>query len=244
MKDNYSEVKVQSNRKCCLYNEFFRRSEKGEVYEFDSVGFRIWHFVSAQGFCGSINLPPGENFIFMCFCLNKNGDLEYGNHGKLVFSEGHHNLLFLPNSESSKFSIVKDERLEVFTIILQAEVFFNYFPVNSSDIFIKFKQGVQNKTEIIPLNPINSRTNLAMKRVINDMIGSNRYDECKHIYFKAKIIELLGLQLEQFMSLDNINRHKVLKVDELERVHEVKTILEKNPEKSYTLLGLAHLIGT
>ncbi len=245
MKDNYSEVKVQSDRKCCLYNEFFRQSKKGEVYEFDSVGFRIWHFVSAQGFHGSVSLPPGENFIFMCFCINKSGELEYGIQQKISFSEGHHNLVFLPNSKSAKFSVAKDERLEVFAIILQAQVFFNYFPVNSNELFIKFKQQVQKKKEIVPLNPINSPTNLAMKGLINAMIGSNRYDECKHIYFKAKIIELLGLQLEQFMSLDNLKTKSTsLKLDELERIHEVKAILERNPEKSYTLLGLAHLIGT
>lgn len=243
--DNCSEVKIPSDRKCCLYNEFFRRSEKGKVYEFDSVGFRIWHFVSAQDFHGSISLPPGQNFILMCFCINKNGELEYGPQQKLSFTEGYHNLVFLPHSESAKFSAVKDEKLEIFAIILQFDVFFNYFPVNSSELFIKFKQGVQKKKKIVPLSSINSPTNLAMKRVINSMIGSTRCDECKHIYFKAKVIELLSLQLEQFMSLDVVKgKNKALKTDELERVYEVKAILERNPEKSYTLLGLAHLIGT
>lgn len=243
--NNYSEIKVQSNRKCCLYNEYFRRSEKGDVYEFDSLGFRVWHYISSEGFQGTISLPPGQNFIFMCFCINKSGELEYGPQQKLSFVEGHHNLIFLPHSESAKFSITEDERSEIFAIILQSDVFFSYFPVNSSELFIKFKQGIQKKTEIVPLSPINSPTNLAMKGVINSMLGSNRNDECKHIYFKAKIIELLGLQLEQFMSLDTAkSKDKSLKVDELERIHEVKSMLERNPEKSYTLLGLAHSIGT
>lgn len=240
-----SEIKVQSNRKCWLYNEYVRRSEKGEVYEFDSLGFRIWHFVSNQSFQGTISLPPGENFICMCFCINKNGELAYGLQQKIAFVEGHHNLIFLPDSEFAKFSVTKQGRSEIFAIILPADVFFSYFPVNSSELFIKFKHEVQKKIEIVPLNPINTPINLAMKGVINSMIGSNRNDECKHIYFKAKIIELLGLQLEQFMSLDTAKSNdKTLKVDELERIHEVKAILESNPERSYTLLGLAHAIGT
>lgn len=242
--NNYSEIKVQSNRKCCLYNEYFRRSQSGEVYEFDSLGFRIWHYISADGFQGSISLPPGQNFIFMCFCINKCGELEYGLQQKLTFLEGHHNLVFLPYSESAKFSITKDARSEIFAIILQSDVFFSYFPVSSSELFIKFKQEIQKK-KIVPLSAINSPINLAMKGVINSMIGSNRNDECKHIYFKAKIIELLGLQLEQFMNLDTAkNTDKRLKTDELDRIREVKTILERNPERSYTLLGLAHSIGT
>lgn len=243
--NNYSEIKIQSGRKCCLYNEFFRRSEKGEIHEFDSVGFRIWHFVSAQDFHGSISLPLGQNLIFMCFCINKRGELEYGLQQKLAFTEGHHNLVFLPQSELAKFSVAKNEKLEIFAIVLQHDIFFNYFPVNSSERFIKFKQRVQKKKEAVPLNPENSPTSLAMKGVLNRMIGSNRNDECKHIYFKAKIIELLGLQLEQSMSLDIVkSKNKILKVDELERIHEVKALLERNPEKSYTLLGLARLIGT
>jgi AraC-like DNA-binding protein len=243
--DKYSEVRIQSNRKCCLYNEFFQRSEKGEIYEFDSTGYRLWHFSSDREFYGSINLPLVEDFVLMCFCINNNGDLEYGSQQRLSFSEEQHNLFFLPHSHSTSFSVIRDKRLEVFVVMLQADVFFNYFPVNSNKLFMSFKQQAQKKKEAVLLSSINFPINLAMKGVINSMISSNRDDECKHIYFKAKIIELLSLQLEQFMAVDTtVSKNKNLKKDEFERVNAVKYILDKSPEKHYTLLGLARAVGT
>lgn len=243
--NKYSEIRIPSNRKCCLYNESFKRSEEGLIYEFDSVGYKLWHFSTDQTFSGSINLPLVENFILMCFFINNSGDLEYGISKKLPFAAEEHNLIFLPHSGSTSFTIPKNEKLEVFVVMLQADVFFNYFPVNSSELFISFKQQVQKKKDAVLLSSINFPINLDMKGVINSMITSQRDDECKHIYFKAKIIELLSLQLEQFMAVDNrSSKSKNLKKDEFDRVYEVKRILEENPEKSYTLLGLARCVGT
>jgi AraC-like DNA-binding protein len=241
----YSEIKIPSNRKCCLYNESFKRSEDGEIYEFDSIGYKIWHFSSDQGFSGNIDLPLFENFILMCFFINHKGDIEYGSSERLPFEAEEHNLIFLTHGESIYFPIFEKEKIEVFVVMLQTDVFFNYFPVNSSELFTSFKQQVQKKKEVVLLSPNNFPINLAMKGVINSMITSHRNDECKHIYFKAKIIELLSLQLEQFMAVDiTTSKGKNLKKDELDRVYEVKRILEEGPEKSYTLLGLARCVGT
>ncbi|HLT41879.1 MAG TPA: AraC family transcriptional regulator [Sphingobacteriaceae bacterium] len=240
----YSEIRIPGNRKCCLYNESFKRSEDGVIYEFDSVGYKLWHF-STDKFNEIIKLPLVENCILMCFFINNSGNLEYGVSERLSFKTEEHNLIYLPHSEYASVSIPKNEKLEVFVVMLQAEVFFNYFPVNSSELFINFKQQVQKKKDAVLLSSINFPINLDMKGVINSMITSHRNDECKHIYFKAKIIELLSLQLEQFMTVDIIiNKGRNLKKDEFDRVNEVKRILEENPEKSYTLLGLARCVGT
>ena len=240
----YSEIKIQSKEKCCLYNEFFQRSEKGKIYEFDSMGYRLWRFSSDQDFYGRISLPPFENVILMCFYLHNNGDLEYDSQ-KLFFEEEHHNLIFLPHSRSASFSVSKNEKLELFVVMLQADIFFNYFPVNNNKLFLNFKEQVHTQKNAILLSASNFPINLAMKGVINSMITSNRNDECKHIYFKAKIIELLSLQLKQFMAVDTAEtKTNSLKKDEFERVLKVKRILEGGPEKHYTLLGLARSVGT
>lgn len=241
----YSEIRIPSNRKCCLYNESFKRSEEGVIYEFDSVGYKLWHFSTDQKLEGVVNLPLVENSILMCFFINNNGNLEYGVSERLPFAAEEHNLIYLLHSGTTSFSIPENEKLEVFVVMLQAEVFFNYFPVNSSELFRSFKQLIQKKKDAAILSSINFPINLDMKGVINSMITSQRNDECKHIYFKAKIIELLSLQLEQFMAVDvTTNKGRSLKKDEFDRVDEVKRILEQSPEKSYTLLGLARSVGT
>lgn len=242
---SYSELNIQSDRKCCLYNEYFRRSEQGETYEFDSIGFKVWHFLSDPEFQGTIALPAVDDSILMCFCIDEEGDLQLTSQQRISFDAEQHNLIFLSNSKSAAFSVKNGKRLAVFSVLLKADVFFSYFPVNSTVLFKSFKQEVLTQKDVVLLSPMNFSINLEMKRVINSMLGSNREDECKHLYFKAKIIELLSLQLEQFMITDKPEgKKKRLKQDELDRVHEVKSVLEKNPEESYTLLGLARLVGT
>jgi AraC-like DNA-binding protein len=241
----YSETIIKSDRSCCLYNEYFRRSVEGEVYELDSVGFRLWHFVSNKGFKSEIDLPLANDSILMCFCTKGKIDLKYSIAKKMPFIEQNHNLIFLPNHESVSFLAADSSIVEIFAVILQSDMFFSYFPVDGSPLFMDFKRKVQKEKEAAFLHSTNFQLSWDMKLLINNIIESDRVDECKHIYFKAKIIELLGLQLEQFIMVNpQEDRFKSLKKDEVERIKRVKDILCKNPEKSYTLLGLAHSVGT
>lgn len=237
-----SKLEFQNDRKCCLYNEYFRHTEKGENYELDSAGFKVWHFLSHPDFEGKIALPDADNLIMMCFCMEETV-LDLG-HKTISFETEQHNLTFLPKSKSASFLVKEGQRLAVFLVMLEVDVFFNYFPVNSSAIFKTFKNEVLKKEDAVLLNGINYLASLEMKRVINSMLVSTREDECKHLFFKAKIIELLSLQLEQFMTVEKPEVKKKLKKEEIDRVNEVKFILETKPEESYTLLGLARLVGT
>jgi AraC-like DNA-binding protein len=242
--DEYSETVIKTKRKCCLYNEYIRKSVEGKVYELDSVGFRVWHFLSNTGFQGEVSLPTAKDCILMVYCMK--GKFEFKNSKEQDFSfiDESHNLIFLPNNESASF-LTADSIVEIFVVMLQSDVFFNYFPVNSSPLFIDFKRTLQKGRQVVPLSPVNMHLSWDMKLLINNIINSNRIDECKHIYFKAKIIELLGLQLEQFVTINpQEDVAKGLKKDELERIEKVKYILSENPENEYTLLGLAHSVGT
>jgi len=55
-------------------------------------------------------------------------------------------------------------------------------------------------------------------------------------------MELLSLQLEQVENLEKSSSE--LKEKELKRIYQVKELLECNPEQSFSLLGLAHAVGT
>ncbi len=242
--DKYSGTIIKNNRNCSLYSEHSRESVEGDIYELNSVGFRLWHFLTDKGFKGQLDLPMDKNSILMCFCTNGEIELNYSIEKKTRFQQSH-NLFFLPNQEPVRFLAVDSNAVEVFAVILESNAFFNYFPVDGSPLFMDFKQKVQKEKEPVLLSSTNFQLSWDMKLLINSLTESDRVDVCKHIYFQAKIIELLGLQLEQFMTINSQeDRFKGLKKDELERIRKVKDMLSKNPEKSYTLLGLAHSVGT
>lgn len=233
-------------RSCCLYDENTRVDFKGETYQFDSDGFKIWHYVASENFDGDVVLPIVENYIFMCFSLRQRANLSWDNGKDFSFNKSEQNIFYLPNSKNSVFSVEKGKDTELFIVLLEADVFFNYFPINNTELFMRFKQKVAQKEEPIGMTDFNFPVHLEMKRVINSMIYSERRDECKHLYFKAKIIELLSIQLEQVISNNSQVKSdtKKLKKEEFKRVEHIKMLLERSPEDSYTLLGLARLVGT
>lgn len=240
----YSETIIKTNRNCRLYDENFRESAEGYIYELKSVGFRLWHFLADRGFKGQLDLAVVENSILMCFCTNGKVELSYSVGKKTDFQQSH-NLIFLPNQDHISFLAVDSNAVELFAVILESNTFFNYFPVDGSPLFMDFKQKVQKEKEPVLLSSTSFQLSWDMKLLINSLTESDRVDVCKHIYFQAKIIELLGLQLEQFISINSQEeRFKGLKKEELERIKKVKDMLSKNPEKNYTLLGLARSVGT
>lgn len=64
------------------------------------------------------------------------------------------------------------------------------------------------------------------------------------VYRDIKIAELTILQLEEILYGVKESREAGLRDYELRRVYQVRDILRSYPEKSYTLLGLAHEVGT
>ena len=238
----YSEVIVPSDRKCCSYNEHFRHSEQGDNYEFVSAGFKVWHFLSNTDFHGAVALPVADDSVIMCFCMEQ-ATLNLGYESILLETE-RHILTYFTNSNSTSFLIKEGQRLAVFLVMLDVDVFLNYLPVNGSTLFTTFKEDILQKKDVVLKHDSSFFASLEMKRVINSILASSRDDECKHLFFKAKILELLSLQLEQFTTVNKAVFEKKLKKEELSRVEEVKSILENNPEESYTLLGLARLVGT
>lgn len=64
------------------------------------------------------------------------------------------------------------------------------------------------------------------------------------VYRDIKVAELLVLQLEEILFGNEAGGEAPLRDYELQRVYRVRDILRDNPGRRYTLLGLAHEVGT
>jgi AraC-like DNA-binding protein len=86
-------------------------------------------------------------------------------------------------------------------------------------------------------------TTLQMSQVIQGIILNIDKRGNHHIYFEAKALELLFLELEQVTALAVQSANSFLKAHDLERIYQAKTIVEENLLNPCSLIELAHKVG-
>lgn len=86
-------------------------------------------------------------------------------------------------------------------------------------------------------------TTLQMSQAIRDIMLNIDRRGNHHIYFEAKALELLFLELEQIAALASQPASSFLKMHDLERINQAKTIVEGNLLNPCSLIELAHKVG-
>src|SRR5690606_33144430 len=132
-----------------------------------------------------------EGYVLMQFCLN--GDCLYSNSNykeELLFSSLEHNILFIPaNEEYLIFG--KSKGLEIVNIYLDKNLLLKYIPSNHKLVY-KIESGSWGS--IIEKNMM---IDPKMQHVLHDILNCEFTGHLKELYTRAKIIELLTLQLAQ-----------------------------------------------
>jgi len=87
---------------------------------------------------------------------------------------------------------------------------------------------------------------LGMRKVvvIQQLFQEKKPAYLQPAYTQLKLTELWVLFLERTDTLDNRGRSVQLRPDELERMQKVRDLLHDQPAQSYSLVGLAHAVGT
>lgn len=96
-----------------------------------------------------------------------------------------------------------------------------------------------------PLGAGGPATTTNEQRALVDQICNAPLPEhLKSVYRDVKIAELLLLQLQEILYGSTPKAENGLREHERQRVYRVRDILRTDPSQSYTLLGLAHEVGT
>jgi AraC-like DNA-binding protein len=102
-------------------------------------------------------------------------------------------------------------------------------------------EGTAN--EQLTLLQSNRLTTPHMNQVIQAILGCINKKANHHIYFEAKVLELLFLELEQAEQLSVQTPSLFIKERDLERIHHAKIIIEENLLNPCSLIELAHKVG-
>lgn len=161
-------------------------------------------------------------------------------------------LYFIPAGTPNCLYQRPNDSLEVTSVYVETALFLDLLPKNTN-----IRNSLTEKIELgeaTSLGPVNRPLTISMKGVIRQILHCMRKDDCRCLYFHAKVVELLSLQLEQLEMLINSTNsplrgrfqtsHPLLKDEELERVYQVKELIDRSPDKKFSLLGLAHAVGT
>lgn len=205
-------------------------------------GIYIWHILPNQNQSKRFDFQEDESYVQMVFSLDTLKEYrEYNVDGEdYDLLPEQNDLLFIPKAcqDFSTIQISKDR--ELFGINISTDLFLKVLP-HDSPISNTFSDVILNEQSVI-IKSRNRSVTLAMRHVIEQIMCCMRDDHYRCIYYQAKVMELLSLQLAQIEG--SVKESQKLKDDELKRVYQVKAILEQNPEQNHTLLGLAHAVGT
>ena len=232
--DAISDIKISSACDCIGIKSPV--AALSEVFEVRLEEIHIWHLPSGSPQARRFAFNDNGAFIQMVFSLDSLSNFLVGDD---ILGAEEHTLLYIPASCTSFAGLEMDSERELFGINISSSLFFRYLP-DHSPLLKKFRKHTRHTLpgKIAENRPLTT----AMREVIHQILFCLRRDHCRCIYYQAKVMELLSLQMEQMEKESESGRG--LKEEEIRRVYRVRDILEGSPEKSFSLLGLAHAVGT
>jgi len=220
--------------------DYLKNEDRGFEINLDEI--QIWHILPGQNHSNRLQFHTDGGFIQMIFAINTISEHDKSD----ALGSEQSILLYIPQGKQAHVSskLKLNNSRELFGVNISSDLFFKVLPENGS-IFNSIRNKIVDNQLILTDSP-NRPVTIAMREVIHQIMRCLRKDPCRCIYYQAKVMELLSLQLEQVENSErNPNAYKPnLKEEELKRVYQVRDILERNPHESFSLLGLAHSVGT
>lgn len=216
--------------------------ENANGLEFRMDDIYIWHVLPLQNQSKRFDFQGSDSYVQMVFSLDTLKDHLKNKENESIYDllPGQNDLLFIPKACQDFSTVQISEDRELFGVNISTDLFLKVLP-QKSPISDRMSNIVLNEQSVI-IKSKNRSITLAMRHVIEQIMRCMRDDHYRCLYYQAKVMELLSLQLAQIES--SVRDNPKLKEDELKRVYQVKSILEQNPEQNHTLLGLAHAVGT
>ena len=206
-------------------------------------GIYLWYGKFRANSPDPIVIDTSGSHIQMNFCLQNTMTYlpESGVKPFVRFKAYQHNLLLLPKRKMA-VKWLPDNEIEVFCINLSTEFFFNNLPENHS-LRNHFQAGIRH---ILPAFlstrnlPVTSKMIAALFEILNCQYAGYH----KVLFVKAKVIELMALQFEQYEQMPAPDITSSLKEEDIEKMHLAREILVENVEAPLSMKDLAHQIGT
>lgn len=181
-----------------------------------------------------ITISANQNILLIQFCTKGSSNFNNSAQRKpAVFKQAEYNILYLPKEETT--TIINTEDCELIHLYLEERFFLQYM---SRDYGVP----LYNLIGIGKLFQSNLYLSPKLKSILAEIETCDFGRNLKSLYTKAKIIELLSLQLAQYEEEKIIP--STLKPLEVEKMILVKEIIESDLSNSPSISSLARAAGT
>ncbi len=157
-----------------------------------------------------------------------------------VFRSGEHHHVFVPKGSTSVVEFAVHEEITLVVVGMEESHFRLHLPRSNASAGQEEKEWVNTYAADQP--PLHIMPD--QFTILYNIIDCKRPAYIRHHYIRAKIEVLLALHLEQSIHHALENQSQGLREEELQRVYKVRDMLSQKPNKSYSLVGLAHAVGT
>lgn len=157
------------------------------------------------------------------------------------FSPGQHNLMLIPEGEI-QVQCTPGEHSEIFSLSLCADFFFSLLPP-SQQLSQHFGEGIRCRLPAF-MSMRNLPVTGPMEHILFEMIQCTYTGFHKSLFIKAKAVELLLLQMEQYEYLPLSSFLSSLSSEHAKQMHLVKKLLDENLDQQWSLKDLARQVGS
>lgn len=181
-----------------------------------------------------ICISSDQNILLIQYCLDGSCSVKNSaSHKAETFKQAEYNIILLPKGETTV--ITSKGNCDLVNIYLSEAFFYRYMPQDYSTPLYNLKGIGKLFHKNLYLSP-------KLKNILNEINICDFGEHLKNLYTKAKIIELLSLQLVQHEEEKLIPA--TLKPLEVEKMILVKELIENNLADSHTIASLARSAGT
>ena len=212
-------------------NVTISRSGVFSYYQFSTLHPSVYH-------CRILAQPRAEIRLFY---VSKGRNIHIGCEGERnIFSDGECNCSFVKEDCAQDMTIKSDEASELFVLV-----------VGLSDISLPIADSLPYLRDFLEarrctwlLNGCNMLLGMRKTTVIQQILHEKKPAYLQAAYTQVKLAELFVLFLEKADSFNNEQALVQLRPEELERIRKVRNMLYDHPAGTYSLVGLAHAVGT
>jgi AraC-like DNA-binding protein len=201
---------------------------------------QFFYYRSTDFSPGSFKCDISGPAVSLVFFAAGSGNLEVFPEGKnpISFKERQQALCFVSSPEV-RIHTHSGKKAEVFIINLSLSYFSRLLP--SQHPLHSSVPGHAEKNKLKQAAPAN-RVTPRMVALLYGMLQSEHQQEYNHLFFQARVMELLILQLEQ---LEKEQESKSpISAEDRQRMVRAKALIESNLSSPCSIIDLAQLVGT
>lgn len=206
------------------------RSGSFSYYQFQTAGSELHFRVLAQ-------LRPEIRLVYVA----KGKQIRVGCHGPMkVFSDGESDCALVSEGCAQDITLGSGGAAELFVLI----VGLSDFPLPTVGRPPYLRKFLRAATCTWLLGGTGMVLGMRKVAVIQQLLYDRKPVYLQATYTQVKLAELWILFLERADALNSKGRTEQLRPVELERMQKVRDLLHNEPAQSYSLVGLAHTVGT